>query len=126
MSLTLTLLADHFSVVQYAPDTRLMPPTDTILWNLTVVSDEVSLVCCTADVPVGARKQEDDWRAYRFEGPFDFALTGILASVAVPLAKAGIGIFALSTFNTDYVLVKAVHLAAATAALQAAGHDVQA
>jgi uncharacterized protein len=124
VSLTLTLLADEYSVVQYPPGTLLTPPRDAALWNITVTADEVSLVCATTQVPSGAQQQADGWRGFRFEGPFDFALTGILASVAVPLAAADIGIFALSTYNTDYVLVKAAQLDAAVTTLRQAGHVV--
>jgi uncharacterized protein len=124
VNLSLTLLADAYSVVQYPPGTLLTPPRDAALWNATVTADEVSLVCATKQVPSGAQQQADGWRSFRFEGPFDFALTGILASVAVPLAAANIGIFALSTYNTDYLLVKAVQLDAAVTSLRLAGHIV--
>ncbi len=70
-------------------------------------------------------KQEAGWRALKVEGPLDFTLTGVLASVANPLAKVGISIFTLSTFNTDYVLVKDNQVAAAVKALYAAGHTVK-
>jgi uncharacterized protein len=124
MSLILTLLADDYCVAQYPPDVQLAPPRGAPLWNLAVTADELSLLCETSVLPAGARRVEAGWRAFRFEGPFDFALTGILASVAVPLAQAGVGIFALSTFDTDYVLVKAAHLDAALFALRSAGHQV--
>jgi uncharacterized protein len=124
VSVTLILLAGAYSVVQYPLGTVLAPPRAAALWNVTVASDEVSLVCATKDVPSGAQQQADDWRCFRFEGPFDFALTGILASVAVPLAAANIGIFALSTYNTDYLLVKAAQLEAAVTSLQQTGHSV--
>jgi uncharacterized protein len=125
VSLTLTLLADEYCVAQYSSDIALTPPRGAALWNLTLTADELSLVCSEAVLPAGALKVETDWRAFRFEGPFDFALTGILASVAVPLAQAGVGIFALSTFDTDYVLVKAAQLDTSIAVLRDAGHQVQ-
>jgi hypothetical protein len=68
---------------------------------------------------------EPGWRALKLEGPFDFALTGILSSVLQPLAEAKIGIFALSTFDTDYVLVKQELLDNAMDALRSAGHTFQ-
>ena len=58
-------------------------------------------------------------------GPLEFSLTGILAAIATPLANAGVSIFAVSTFDTDYVMVKEENLAKAVKALRAAGHDVQ-
>ncbi len=126
MSLALTLLAGDYSVAQYVPGTSILPPAEAELWNLTITPGETSLVCQSDIVPAGARKLENGWRAFRFEGPFDFALTGILASVAVPLAQAGVGIFALSTFDTDFVLVKAAQLDIAIAALRQAGHQLTA
>jgi hypothetical protein len=72
-------------------------------------------------VPAGVRC-EPGWRALAVEGPLDFGLTGILASIATPLAEAGISLFAISTFDTDYVLVKAERLDDAMEALRRAGH----
>jgi hypothetical protein len=84
---------------------------------------EVTVVCAAARVPDGVRA-ERGWRALRVAGPLDFALTGVLATIAVPLADAGVSIFAVSTFDTDYVLVRADRLEAAVGALRAAGHRV--
>lgn len=85
--------------------------------------DELSIVCAQAAVPVGVRR-EGGWRCLKVEGPLDFALTGIMASLAAPLAAAGIPIFVFSTFDTDYLLVKAPTLARAVEALTAAGHHI--
>ncbi len=75
-------------------------------FSITRTDDELSIVCSQERVPDGIRA-ERDWRAFKVEGPLDFSLTGILASLTKPLAEAGISIFAISTFNTDYLLVKA-------------------
>ncbi|MEA2380663.1 MAG: uncharacterized protein QOH72_634 [Solirubrobacteraceae bacterium] len=80
-------------------------------------------MCAAARVPDGARA-ESGWRALGVDGPLDFALTGVLAAVAVPLAEAGVSIFAVSTYDTDYVLVRADRLPDAVAALRGAGHSV--
>jgi hypothetical protein len=93
--------------------------------SISRTAEEVSIVCAEGLAPAGV-KQEAGWRLFKVEGPLGFGLTGILASVIDPLAKAGISIFSVSTFNTDYVLVKADKAAAATAALRAAGHTVKA
>ena len=85
--------------------------------------DELGGVCATEHVPAGARS-EDGWVALEVDGPLDFALTGILAALAVPLAEAGVSIYALSTYDTDVVLVRAAALDQAVDALTAAGHDV--
>ncbi|BBO88821.1 hypothetical protein DSCOOX_20010 [Desulfosarcina ovata subsp. ovata] len=81
-------------------------------------------MCRATDVPEDVRA-ERGWRALVIDGPLDFALTGILAQIAHPLADAGIPIFALSTFDTDYVLVKDSDLKRAINALGEAGHPVQ-
>jgi len=86
--------------------------------------EELSIVCREDVVPLDVR-QEKGWRAFMVEGPLDFGLTGVLAAIAGPLAVAGISIFAMSTFHTDYVLVKEEKLDDATRALEAAGHIVQ-
>ena len=86
---------------------------------------ELSIVCPEVELPGGV-SAERGWRALAVAGPLDFALTGVLASLAVPLADAGVSIFALATYDTDYVLVREERLAAALAALRAAGHDVTA
>ena len=74
-------------------------------FSVTKTDDELSIVCYEECVPKKI-KSEKGWRAFKVEGPLDFALTGILASLANPLAEADISIFALSTFDTDYLLVK--------------------
>lgn len=91
---------------------------------MTWTVDETSVVCNAAAVPPGIQT-ETGWRAFVVAGPLDFGLTGILLSIAQPLAQAGISIFALSTYDTDYVLVKESNLDKAIAALVAAGHSVQ-
>jgi hypothetical protein len=94
------------------------------LVSLTRTEQELSVVCREAAVPAEVQS-ERGWRALEVVGPLDFALTGILAALAGPLAAAGISIFALSTYDTDYVLVKATTLARAIAVLQAAGLTIQ-
>lgn len=85
---------------------------------------ELSIVCAEAAVPEEVRA-ERGWRACGVRGTLDFSLTGVLLSLAQPLAAAGISIFAISTFDTDYVLVKQESLAVAIAALRGAGHEVE-
>jgi hypothetical protein len=84
---------------------------------------ELTVVCANGRVPVAADVvAERGWRALEVQGPLDFALTGILAALAGTLAAAGISIFALSTYDTDVLLVRADRVDAAVAALRAAGH----
>ncbi len=86
--------------------------------------EEVSLVCRTEDTPANTLAREDGWRGFRVAGVLDFSLTGILAKLSAVLAEQGIGIFAVSTYNTDYILVKKEDLGRALAALAAAGYEV--
>ena len=91
--------------------------------SVTRTAAELSVVCAADAVPSGIRG-ERGWRALAVQGPLDFGLTGILASIAAPLAQAEISIFAISTFDTDYVLVKAERLGDAMEALRRTGHRV--
>lgn len=84
--------------------------------------EEISLVCRTEDTPLCATKREDGWRGFRIQGTLDFSLTGVLSELSGILAERKIGIFAISTYNTDYVLVKAENYDKAVEALEAAGY----
>ena len=92
-------------------------------FSVTRTSGEVSVVCPDGVVPEGVRS-EGGWRVLKLEGPFEFSEVGVLLSVAAPLAEGGVGIFAVSTFDTDYVLVKEEQLRSAVAALRGRGHEV--
>ncbi|MGA3017372.1 MAG: ACT domain-containing protein [Bryobacteraceae bacterium] len=91
--------------------------------SATRTSTELSIVCAEGAVPDGIHR-EGGWRIFQVEGPLDFALTGVLASIAQPLAEAGVSLFAVSTFDTDYVMVRERDVEAAVLALRAAGHRV--
>jgi len=91
--------------------------------SITRTRDELSIVCGAASVPADVRA-ERGWRSLRVAGSLDFSLTGVLASIAGPLAEAGISIFAISSYDTDYVLVREQNLSAAIDCLAAAGHEV--
>ena len=80
-------------------------------------------MCAEENVPSDV-KADRGWRALKVEGPLDLALTGVLASLANPLAEAQINLFAISTFDTDYLLVKGYNLARACEVLRQAGHGV--
>ena len=86
---------------------------------------ELSLVCETAQVPARTLAREDGWRALRVAGPLEFSLTGILSGIASTLAAAKVSIFAVSTYDTDYILVKCENLARAVAALTGAGYAIR-
>lgn len=89
--------------------------------SVTRTNHEVSIVCEEMRVPPDVRAV-GAWRVVEVEGPLDFTLVGVLTSLAHPLADAGVSIFAISTFDTDYLLVREAQLAAARRALTDAGH----
>ena len=124
MPLTLHLLPGEFAAC------RLLPSESVPAWvgasgfsSITRTADELSIICAASFVPAGL-KAERGWRLFKFQGPFEFTATGILTAVLAPLADAKVGILALSTFDTDYLLVKTSHLDDAVRALVAAGHTV--
>ncbi len=86
--------------------------------------EELSLVCRTEDAPASAVAREDGWRGFRIEGTLDFSLVGVLSKLSGILAARGIGLFAVSTYNTDYILVKAENLEPALKALSDEGYTV--
>ena len=95
------------------------------LYSLSVSDREISLVAETALLPEGSFAREDGWRALRVAGELDFSLVGVLAALSAALAEAGIPLFAISTFDTDYLLVKEEHLSAAETALMRKGYSIK-
>lgn len=86
--------------------------------------DELSLVCKTADTPSETLEREDGWKGFRIQGILDFSLIGILSKLSGILAEHRIGIFAVSTYNTDYILVKSENFERALAVLAAQGYCI--
>jgi len=121
----LRVLPGALAIARLDPDDP--PPTwatpDGAFHAVVRTADELSVVCRVDAVP-GDVRAERGFRALRVAGPLDFGLTGVLAALAVPLAEAGVPIFAIATYDTDYVLVRGERLADALAALRAAGHRV--
>jgi hypothetical protein len=116
-------LAPEFAVCRLAADAPVPQwASRGSVFSITRTGDELSIVCEGKFVPSSVRC-ERGWRCFKLEGPFPFAMTGVLASVLEPLA-AGVSIFAMSTYDTDYVMVKEKSLAKAVKALRAAGHGV--
>lgn len=106
---------DDYSSVDLAGEYVFLGKTDA----------EKSLVCETELTPSNTVKREDGWRAFRVEGTLDFSLVGIFAKLSAILADAGIGIFAISTFNTDYILTKMDCFDRALKVLEAHGYSIQ-
>lgn len=92
--------------------------------SVTRTAEECSVVCEAARVPAGVR-QSPGWRAFRFQGTLDFSMTGVLASVVSPLSEVGISVFALSTYDTDYLLVREEQLLQTCTTLLQAGHALE-
>lgn len=86
--------------------------------------EEKSLVCITDEVPANVIQQDDEWKAFRIQGVLNFSLIGILAKIAAALADNGISIFAVSTYNTDYVLMKKENYQKALDVLKALGYMI--
>ena len=87
-------------------------------------ADEISLVCKTEDTPANTLEREDGWRGFYISGVLDFSLIGILSKISGVLAENRIGIFAVSTYNTDYILVKEENFDVAMLALENAGYAI--
>lgn len=122
--LDLSLLPDTFAVCRLPPDAPLPAwAMGGAFHAITRTADELSLVCAQQLVPAGVTCQPG-WRCLQVAGPLDFSLTGVLASLAAPLADAGVSIFALSTYDTDYLLTPERSLDTALAALRGAGHTL--
>jgi hypothetical protein len=122
----LTLLPGTFAVCRMDPRdavpawaTRVDAPFTCVMRT----RDELSVVCPAEDVPKMVIA-ERGWRAFKLEGPVPFTTTGVISSLTAPLAAAGIGVFVLSTYDTDYMMVKGTMLERAVAALRAQGFVV--
>lgn len=100
------------------------PVTDSGWWCVTSTADELSIVCPEAALPEGAQA-EGGWRALKVRGPLPFDQVGIMASLSGCLAQAEVPIFAISTYDTDYLLVKESRVSEAIKALEEAGHRVR-
>jgi hypothetical protein len=123
--LSLCIFPGRLAVCRLPPDAPLpKPPPSTTFWSATRTEEELTVVLPEEAASAGW-KAEKGWRCFKVLGPLDFSLTGILASLATSLAEAGIPIFAISTYDTDYILVKEENLEKAKQALLASGHSVE-
>ena len=89
------------------------------------IDEELSLVCRTEETPSNTTERDDGWRGFRIEGVLDFSLIGILSKLSSILAQNSIGIFAVSTYNTDYILVKKENFDKALSVLAEAGYIIE-
>ncbi|MEB3288979.1 MAG: ACT domain-containing protein [Leptolyngbya sp.] len=124
-ALTLAVLEGTFAIHRLPPTAEI--PLEILghrMFSAMRTPQELSLLV-PEDVPIVADKTEPGWRGLMIEGTLDFGLTGVLAAIAQVLAEAQISIFALSTYDTDYIFVKADRLEAACEALRQAGYGLR-
>ena len=118
----LKIIPDTFTVSKVEKVTDIDMNSD--IYFIGKTDEELSLVCRMEDVPENTVERDDGWRGFRIEGVLDFSLIGILSKLSTILAENQIGIFAVSTFNTDYILVKEENFDRAMDVLAAAGYEV--
>ena len=124
-TLTMKLMDGSYGVCRLAGDRASIPDwaLDGDFTSITRTQEELSLVCPEGNIPEG-ETCEMGWRILKVEGPLDFALVGILSAISGVLAVERISIFAISTFNTDYILVKDKDIDKAVSALSNAGYRI--
>jgi hypothetical protein len=122
--LRFSVIPGSFAVCQLPPGTPIPDwlPASGLL-SITRADDEISIVCDSSAVP-GPVKADRGWISLKLEGPFPFSMTGVLASFIQPLAERAVPIFAISTYNTDHVLIPEQHAAVGLQVLREAGHEL--
>ena len=121
----LRLLPSSYAVARLPADATIPAWADGQgLSSITRTADELSIVCLAARVPSGVQAVRT-WRAFQLVGPVPFSTTGVVSALTAPLAAAKVGVFILSTFDTDYLLVDESNLATTVATLRAADFDVR-
>jgi len=121
--LALSVLPGKYAIFRLLPEAPLPRWAKGGLVSVTRTSEELSVVCEQRHVPPAAFCDKD-WRCLKVKGPLDLSLTGVMASLTAPLAQAGIAVLAISTYDTDYLLVKERDLDAAIRALHDAGFEI--
>ena len=120
----LILLPGTYAICRLAPDAQHPKwAASDIFCSVTYTQDECSIICPIQNVPSNVQT-ESSWRGLRVHGPLDFAQTGVVASLAQPMAEAHISIFTISTFDTDYLFIRQENFAAACSALKNSGHHI--
>ena len=123
-NLVLTVLEETFSIHRLAPDASLPEIiSECDFYSLSKTADELSLVC-PEHLAVKSEKHSPDWKCLKVAGPLDFKLTGIIAGITHVLAKERISVFVISTFDTDYILIKKQNLINSLSALERAGYQI--
>jgi uncharacterized protein len=114
-------LPDKYAVCRLNPESAVPAWAAGPFVNITFTDDELAIICPADRVPAEVRA-ERDWRVLKLVGPFPFTATGVLASLALPLARSGISLLSIATYDTDYFLVKHEVFEDAVKVLVAAGH----
>ena len=125
MQLSFTVLDEQFTIHQFSSTSAV--PLQVLqgdFFSITKTDDELSIVY-PSSISLSSTKTEPGWNCLKVIGPLDFSLTGVLAEISTTLAEQEISIFAISTFDTDYILIKSADLPAALFALQAKGYTVE-
>ena len=125
MNPLLRVLENEFTIYQFQPHVTVPPPALECSYCWVGKTDEELSIVCESSIKLAGEKRNTGWSCIKVLGPIDFSETGILAGISKVLSKARLSIFALSTFDTDYILVKSAQLKRATAALVEAGYEVQ-
>ena len=122
MVLKLKILEDQYSIHRFYPDAKIPEKLfKDSFYSISRTIEELSIVC-SSKTELNSERVETGWSCIKILGPLDFSMTGILADISLVLAKVKISIFALSTFDTDYILIKSDRIEAAKTALQKAGY----
>jgi uncharacterized protein len=122
--LLLTLFPKHYAIARFSPGEKVsMDYARPGFFSLTKTDEEISLVCEQSEIPEGVRAEQHR-RLLRIESVITFELTGVLCALAEPLADAEIGIFAISSYDTDYILIADHDIERAIVVLENAGHKV--
>ena len=123
--LDLVILKKKLAICQLSPNDHIPDPSTLgDFWSITKTDEEISIIIPENLIPHDNCKSEKGWRAIKIIGPLYFSLVGIIASLSTVLAKVGISIFAFSTYNTDYILVKEKNLEQAKKVLEESGHNI--
>jgi uncharacterized protein len=125
MAITLSIFEGRFAVCRLSAQAAIPGwALNESFFSITRTLDELSIVCPERSVPAG-EVCERGWHCLKVQGPLDFSMTGVMASLAAPLAEAAISIFTISTFDTDYLFVKEKDFERALLALTSVGHTVE-
>ena len=123
-NLVLTVLEETFNIHRLARNSSLPEAiSECDFYSLSKTTDELSLIC-PEHFAVKSEKHSPDWKCLKVAGPLDFKLTGILSGITDVLAKERISVFVISTFDTDYILIKKQYLTNAVSALERAGYQI--